>query len=430
MPGYQIALRCGLSSASVSRILRRARLSRWRDLHPRPPIVRYEHAAPGDLLHLDIKGMTRFSEVSLRGDGRLRGKRKHPGFQALHVAVDDHSRLAFTQMLPDQKAETTIAFLHDAREFFARHGIGVRALLTDNGSCTAHDSSATPATACRLSIAAPDPTRPRPTEKPSASSKLPCANGPMPNTGIAPTSATNTCNPGTITTTSKDLMVASTTNHPSAAPTSEQPLDLLQPPAQNNPLTYVDPLGLDQEIVCMGGTCTFAGLEDDGDGGGDGDGDVGSDGGMGGPPMMAAGCQPGQAVDQFGQCYIVNPDGSLIPVNGLWFGVDDGGCGMSGAFCQLSYQGGASWNIGVYSNYRAPNSGPSYTPEDVCAASALLRRVFRPCLMPSELFRSKGELLKRLNLRGPLFCRSCHVRGEYSNRCGIFWNQSWTFRHR
>jgi transposase InsO family protein len=135
MPGYQIALRCGLSSASVSRILRRARLSRWRDLHPRPPIVRYEHAAPGDLVHLDIKGMSRFSEVSLRGDGRLRGKHKHPGFQALHVAVDDHSRLAFTQLLADQKAETTIAFLHDAREFFARHGIGVRALLTDNGSC-------------------------------------------------------------------------------------------------------------------------------------------------------------------------------------------------------------------------------------------------------------------------------------------------------
>ena len=78
--------------------------------------------------------MTRFSEVSLRGDGRLRGKRKHPGFLALHVAVDDHSRMAFTQMLPDQKAETTIGFLHSAVDFFARHGIGVRALLTDNGS--------------------------------------------------------------------------------------------------------------------------------------------------------------------------------------------------------------------------------------------------------------------------------------------------------
>lgn len=133
MPGYEIARRTGLSSASVSRILRRARLSRWRDLNPPPPVQRYEHAAPGDLLHLDIKGMTRFGEVSLRGDGRLRGKRSHPGFLALHVAVDDHSRMAFTQMLPDQKADTTIGFLNSAVEFFATHGIGVRALLTDNG---------------------------------------------------------------------------------------------------------------------------------------------------------------------------------------------------------------------------------------------------------------------------------------------------------
>jgi transposase InsO family protein len=135
MPGHAIARCTGLSPATVSRVLRRARLSRWRDLNPPPPIQRYEHPRPGDLLHLDIKGMTRFSEVSRRGDGRLRGKRKHPGFLALHVAVDDHSRLAFTQMLPDQKAETTVAFLAAATDFFATHGIGVRALLTDNGSC-------------------------------------------------------------------------------------------------------------------------------------------------------------------------------------------------------------------------------------------------------------------------------------------------------
>ena len=134
MPGYEIARRTGLSPASVSRILRRARLSRWRDLNPPPPVQRYEHPRPGDLLHLDIKGMTRFGEVLLRGDGRLRGKQQHPGFLALHVAVDDHSRMAYTQMLPDQKAETTIAFLNSAVEFFATHGIGVRALLTDNGS--------------------------------------------------------------------------------------------------------------------------------------------------------------------------------------------------------------------------------------------------------------------------------------------------------
>jgi len=134
MPGYEIARRTGLSPASVSRILQRAGLSRWRDLNPPPPVQRYEHPRPGDMLHLDIKGMTRFSEVSLRGDGRLRGKQKHPGFLALHVAVDDHSRMAFTQMLPDQKAETTIGFLNSAVEFFASYGIGVRALLTDNGS--------------------------------------------------------------------------------------------------------------------------------------------------------------------------------------------------------------------------------------------------------------------------------------------------------
>ena len=134
MPGYAIARRTGVSAASVSRILRRARLSRWRDLNPPPPVQRYEYPAPGDMVHLDIKGMTRFSEVSLRGDGRLPGKPEHPGFLALHVAVDDYSRLAFTQMLPDQKAETTIGFLNAALEHFASYGFRVRALLTDNGS--------------------------------------------------------------------------------------------------------------------------------------------------------------------------------------------------------------------------------------------------------------------------------------------------------
>ena len=132
--GWRIARETGLSVATVSRILRRAGISRWRDLHPPAPVVRYEHPCPGDLLHLDIKGMTRFTEVSQRGDGRLRGKRKHPGFCALHIAIDDHSRAAFTQMLPDQKAETTIGFLRDAAGFFAQRNVQVRALLTDNGS--------------------------------------------------------------------------------------------------------------------------------------------------------------------------------------------------------------------------------------------------------------------------------------------------------
>jgi hypothetical protein len=78
---------------------------------------------PGDLLHLDIKGMTRFQQVVWRGDGRRRGQQKHPGWEALHVAVDDHSRMAFTRILPDQKTHTSIAFLKDAVDFFALHGI-------------------------------------------------------------------------------------------------------------------------------------------------------------------------------------------------------------------------------------------------------------------------------------------------------------------
>jgi transposase InsO family protein len=135
LAGYRIARETGVSVATVSRILRRARLSRWRDLDPRPPVVRYEHPSPGDLLHLDIKGMTRFGEVVVRGDGRLRGRKEHPGMLALHVAVDDHSRVAFTRMLPDQKAETTIAFLREALDFFAQRNVRVRALLSDNGSC-------------------------------------------------------------------------------------------------------------------------------------------------------------------------------------------------------------------------------------------------------------------------------------------------------
>ena len=133
-PGYQIARATGLSPASISRILRRVHLSRWRDLHPAPPVQRYEYPFPGDLLHLDIKGLTRYQEVLMRGDGRRRGLHVHPGSEALHVAIDDHSRLAFTQLLPDQKAETTRGFLNDALAFYQRHGIRVRALLTDNGS--------------------------------------------------------------------------------------------------------------------------------------------------------------------------------------------------------------------------------------------------------------------------------------------------------
>jgi len=132
--GFHIAQTTGLSRATVSRILRRLGLNRMRDLEPAVPLIRYEHAAPGDLLHLDIKQLGRFSSVVSRPDGRRRGKH-HCGWEYVHVAIDDHSRIAFTQILPNFTAACAIAFLHTAVAYYAALGITIRRLLTDNGHC-------------------------------------------------------------------------------------------------------------------------------------------------------------------------------------------------------------------------------------------------------------------------------------------------------
>ncbi len=182
--------RTGLSPASISRILRRVRLSRWRDLHPAPPVVRYEHPAPGDLLHLDIKGLTRFQQVSWRADGRRRGLHKHPGCEALHVAIDDHSRLAFTQMLPDQKTDTTIAFLAMPSTSSLATASACALCSPTTAAAIAPTSSAMLATSSASNTAVPAPTRPAPTARPNASSRPLCANGPTPLTGTTPTNAT------------------------------------------------------------------------------------------------------------------------------------------------------------------------------------------------------------------------------------------------
>jgi len=134
LTGWHIAQATGCSPATVSRVLRRLGLNRWRDLEPAPPILRYEHQAPGDLLHLDIKQLGRFTNVKVRPDGRRRGAH-HSGWEYLHVAVDDHSRIAFSQILPNFTALAAIAFLRAAVAHYARLGIPIRALLTDNGHC-------------------------------------------------------------------------------------------------------------------------------------------------------------------------------------------------------------------------------------------------------------------------------------------------------
>lgn len=133
--GARIAQQLGLSRATVSRILRRLKLNRIRDLEPQPLVQRYEHAAPGDMLHLDIKRLVRIQRPSHRVTGDRRDSVKGIGAEFLHIAIDDHSRLAFTAMYPDQTEASASSFLTRATAWFASLGIHTRRILTDNGAC-------------------------------------------------------------------------------------------------------------------------------------------------------------------------------------------------------------------------------------------------------------------------------------------------------
>jgi transposase InsO family protein len=133
--GARIARQLGLSRATVSRVLRRLGLNRIRALEPAPAVVRYEHAAPGDMLHLDIKRLVRIQRPSHRVTGDRRDKVRGIGAEFLHVAIDDYSRIAFTALYPDQTERSSTHFLASAVAWFDRLGIAIRRVLTDNGAC-------------------------------------------------------------------------------------------------------------------------------------------------------------------------------------------------------------------------------------------------------------------------------------------------------
>ena len=133
--GWRIARELGLSRATVSRILRRAGLSRLRSLDPPPPAVRYEHTHPGDLIHFDIKRLAKFDQPGHRIHGDRTRKTRGAGYEYLHIAIDDHSRIAFAAILPDQTHHSAIRFFLMTRAYYARFGFAIRRVLTDNGSC-------------------------------------------------------------------------------------------------------------------------------------------------------------------------------------------------------------------------------------------------------------------------------------------------------
>ena len=141
LTGRHIAKAVGISPATVSRILRRAGLSRMRDLDPVSPPRRYEHAHPGALIHLDIKKLGRFHRIGHRITGDRtrqsspRGRGEGAGWEFVHVCVDDASRIAFTRIMPDETKESAVAFLTAAIAYYQSLGITVARVMTDNGSC-------------------------------------------------------------------------------------------------------------------------------------------------------------------------------------------------------------------------------------------------------------------------------------------------------
>ena len=135
MTALRIARHLDLPRSTVAAVLRREGLSQLARLEPVEPARRYEHAAPGDMLHLDIKQLGRFWRAGHRVTGRRRQDSEGAGWEYVHVCVDDYSRVAYAEVLPDQRQHTAVAFLRRACAWFAQFGIVVKRVLTDNGSC-------------------------------------------------------------------------------------------------------------------------------------------------------------------------------------------------------------------------------------------------------------------------------------------------------
>ena len=135
--GRAIAARLGLARSTVSAWLRRMGLGLLRALTPPRVVRRYEKLRPGELLHLDVKKLGRFRRPGHRVTGRAAGypRSRGAGWDFVHVCVDDHTRLAYVEVLPDERQETAIGFLKRAATWYRRRGIRPERLLTDNGNC-------------------------------------------------------------------------------------------------------------------------------------------------------------------------------------------------------------------------------------------------------------------------------------------------------
>jgi transposase InsO family protein len=134
LTAWAIAIRLQVPRSTVAAVLVRAGLNRLARLAPPPTVIRYERSRPGELVHLDIKPLARILRVGHRIHGDRRQTVEGAGYEYAHVAVDDYSRVAYVEVLADQRGGTTAAFLRRTVRWFARRGVRVERVLTDNGS--------------------------------------------------------------------------------------------------------------------------------------------------------------------------------------------------------------------------------------------------------------------------------------------------------
>jgi transposase InsO family protein len=133
LTAWAIAVRLQVPRSTVAAILRRPGLNTLTALDPAPAVTRYEYARPGELVHLDIKPLARILRVGHHIHGDRRTRVAGAGWEFVHVAVDDCSRAAYAEVLPDQTGATTTGFLRRTVHWFARRGVRVQRILTDNG---------------------------------------------------------------------------------------------------------------------------------------------------------------------------------------------------------------------------------------------------------------------------------------------------------
>ncbi len=163
--GQEIALTLGMALSTVQGILTRIGLGKLSRLEPPEPPNRYERKRPGELLHIDVKKLGR---IGHRGAGhRATGKRgpgrrsRGAGWEFVHICVDDATRLAYVELLPDERAATCIGFLRRALRFYAARGIRVERLMTDNGSAYRSKLHAIACRTLRIKHIRTRPYRPR-----------------------------------------------------------------------------------------------------------------------------------------------------------------------------------------------------------------------------------------------------------------------------